>query len=86
MAFTREEINEIVDKLKLLSKKDSSFTLTESLNTQDEIAILQNGKNKKVSIDTFLEYLADKVVDSSKFYNVTVNCTPSNALPSLSIF
>lgn len=79
MAFTREEINEIVDKLKLLSKKDSSFTLTESLNTQDEIAILQNGKNKKVSIDTFLEYLADKVVDSSKFYNVTVNCTPSNA-------
>ena len=78
MAFTREEINEIVDKLKLLSKKDSSFTLTESLNTQDEIAILQNGKNKKVSIDTFLEYLADKVVDSSKFYNVTVNCTPSN--------
>ena len=35
MAFTREEINEIVDKLKLLSKKDSSFTLTESLNTQD---------------------------------------------------
>lgn len=79
MAFTREEINEIVDKLKLLSKKDSSFTLTESLNTQDEIAILQNGKNKKVSIDTFLEYLADKVVNSSKFYNVTVNCTPSNA-------
>ena len=79
MAFTREEINEIVDKLKLLSKKDSSFTLTESLNTQDEIAILQNGKNKKVSIDTFLEYLADKVVASSKFYNVTVNCTPSNA-------
>lgn len=79
MAFTREEINEIVDKLKLLSKKDSSFTLTESLNTQDEIAILQNGKNKKVSIDTFLEYLADKVVDSSKFYNVTVNCTPANA-------
>lgn len=78
MAFTREEINEIVDKLKLLSKKDSSFTLTESLNTQDEIAILQNGKNKKVSIDTFLEYLADKVVASSKFYNVTVNCTPSN--------
>lgn len=79
MAFTREEINEIVDKLKLLSKKDSSFTLTESLNTQDEIAILQNGKNKKVSIDTFLEYLADKVVASSKFYNVTVNCAPSNA-------
>ena len=79
MAFTREEINEIVDKLKLLSKKDSSFALTESLNTQDEIAILQNGKNKKVSIDTFLEYLADKVVASSKFYNVTVNCTPSNA-------
>ena len=79
MAFTREEINEIVDKLKLLSKKDSSFTLTESFNTQDEIAILQNGKNKKVSIDTFLEYLADKVVDSSKFYNITVNCTPSNA-------
>lgn len=77
--FTKQQIEEIAYKLKLLNKKDSQFEKAKDLNDSEELAILQEGKNRKLSLSSFIQYLSSRVGKPSKYYSIRVNATPSDA-------
>ena len=47
--FTKQQIEEIASKLKLMSKKDSSFGTINDIMDNDEFPILDNKVNRKTS-------------------------------------
>lgn len=70
MIFTREDILKIQNALLQLGRKDSEFKNANTpLNSDDEIAILQNGINKKVSINNLLSTLG--LLKKDDFINVS---------------
>lgn len=70
MVFTREDILKIQNALLQLGRKDSEFKDANTpLNSNDEIAILQNGINKKVSINNLLSTLG--LLKKDDFINVS---------------
>lgn len=60
--FTRQEIEEIRQRILTESRKDTQFPDTDRISTSDYVAIVQNGINKKVTVGllykelTFEEY------------------------------
>lgn len=60
--FTKEQIEEIRKKLSLTAKKDSQFPLTEIINNVDEVAILQNFENKRISIATLISHTENEII------------------------
>ena len=70
MIFTREDILKIQNALLQLGRKDSEFKDANTpLNSDDEIAILQDGVNKKVSINNLLSTLG--LLRKDDFINVS---------------
>lgn len=70
MIFTREDILKIQNALLQLGRKDSEFKdANVPLNSNDEIAILQDGINKKVSINNLLSTLG--LLKKDDFINVS---------------
>ena len=70
MIFTREDILKIQNALLQLGRKDSEFKdANVPLNSDDEIAILQDGINKKVSINNLLSTLG--LLKKDDFINVS---------------
>lgn len=70
MIFTREDILKIQNALLQLGRKDSEFKDADTpLNSDDEIAILQDGINKKVSINNLLSTLG--LLKKDDFINVS---------------
>ena len=70
MVFTREDILKIQNALLQLGRKDSEFKDANTpLNSEDEIAILQDGINKKVSINNLLSTLG--LLKKDDFINVS---------------
>ena len=61
--FTSEQINEIKNKLQLFGKKDSSFPKVDKCYSNDSIVILQDGSNKRISIDKLLNTISIKYID-----------------------
>ena len=69
MVFTREDILKIQNALLQLGRKDSEFKDANTpLNSDDYIAILQDGINKKVSINNLLSTLG--LLKKDDFINV----------------
>lgn len=70
MVFTREDILKIQNALLQLGRKDSEFKDANTpLNSDDYIAILQDGINKKVSINNLLSTLG--LLKKDDFINVS---------------
>lgn len=70
MTFTREDILKIQNALLQLGRKDSEFKDANTpLNSDDYIAILQDGINKKVSINNLLSTLG--LLKKDDFINVS---------------
>lgn len=70
MTFTREDILKIQNALLQLGRKDSEFKDADTpLNSNDYIAILQDGINKKVSINNLLSTLG--LLKKDDFINVS---------------
>ena len=70
MTFTREDVLKIQNALLQLGRKDSEFKDANiPLNSNDEIAILQDGINKKVSINNLLSTLG--LLKRDDFINVS---------------
>lgn len=74
MIFTQEQINEIKQRLALSGSKDLQFPLAElPLTGEEVIAIVQNGENKRVSIEEFYEEFSQYIDGSERvdFFNVS---------------
>lgn len=69
MFFTQEDIQKISKGLAELSIKDTQLPGTEEVLEQDCLAIVQDGKNKKVSVRDFLNNLG--VLKKSDFINIS---------------
>ncbi len=55
--FTESQIEEIRRRLSKKAVKDSELPETDALGSEDFVAIVQNGTNKRISADTFREEL-----------------------------
>lgn len=53
--FTQEQVQELYNKLSVLSKKDTSLPQADTVNWEDIFTIVQDGQNKKVNFRTFSE-------------------------------
>lgn len=53
--LTRKQLEIIAQQLAAISVKDSDFDLTEEINDDDFVAIVQNGINKRILISTLRE-------------------------------
>ena len=51
--FTQEQVQELYNKLSVLSKKDASLPQADTVNWEDIFTIVQDGQNKKVNFRDF---------------------------------
>ena len=80
MFFTQEDFKRIHNWLKIHGKKDSSLELADNFKGNEELAIIQDNKNKRLSIKTLTQELYDSSVggvlnisDKYKKKNITLN-------------
>lgn len=66
MFLTQENYRKIESWLKVNSKKDTDFDFADSIDGSETIAIVQDNKNKRISIDTLLGNFINK-----DFINIT---------------
>lgn len=60
--FTREQIHEISKRLSELGIKDTDLEEVDKISSDDVIAIVQNGVNKKVSIKELISSIENSVI------------------------
>lgn len=60
--FTREQIREISKRLSELGIKDTDLGEVDKISSDDVIAIVQNGVNKKVSIKELISSIGNSVI------------------------
>lgn len=60
--FTREQIHEISKRLSELGIKDTDLEEADKMSSDDVIAIVQNGVNKKVSIKELISSIGNSVI------------------------
>lgn len=60
--FTREQIHEISKRLSELGIKDTDMEETDKISSDDIIAIVQDGVNKKASIGKVLSLVEGPVI------------------------
>lgn len=60
--FTREQIHEISKRLSELGIKDTYLEEVDKISSDDVIAIVQNGVNKKVSIKELISSIGNSVI------------------------
>lgn len=78
--FTKQQIEEIALKLKSVSKKDSDFEKISEVNDTDELAILKDRQNRKLSLRGLVNYLNGRIGKPVNYYIVKVNANPSDAV------
>ena len=67
MIFTQEQINEIKQRLALSGSKDLQLPLANlPLSGEETIALVQQGENKRVSIEEFYEEFS-QYIDGDEF-------------------
>lgn len=67
MHFTKTQIEEIRRQLSLLGVRDTDLPDVTSMTGEEEVAIVQDGENKKVKIkDLFGEFIAPDIIDHLK--------------------
>ena len=69
MFFTREDIEKIHQGLLRLGIKDSELPETTSVNSDDTLAVVQDGKNKKINIEEFFNNIS--LFNKEGFINIT---------------
>lgn len=69
MFFTREDIEKIHQGLLKLGIKDSELPETINVNSDDTLAIVQDGKNKKINIEEFFNNIS--LFKKEGFINIT---------------
>lgn len=72
--FTQEQIKEIKEKLAIIGSKDTSLPLAAlPLTGAELISLVQDGKNKRVSIDEFYEEFSQYIDRSERvdFFNIS---------------
>lgn len=69
MFFTREDIEKIHQCLLRLGIKDSELPETINVNSDDTLAIVQDGKNKKINIEEFFNNIS--LFKKEGFINIT---------------
>lgn len=69
MFFTREDIEKIHQGLLRLGIKDSELPETINVNSDDTLAIVQDGKNKKINIEEFFNNIS--LFKKEGFINIT---------------
>lgn len=62
MYLTNAQIREIGKQLSVYGIKDTEFDTSEALKSDDYVAIVQDGVNKKISIASFVDSVADAVM------------------------
>lgn len=65
MNFTRQDIQKLSEGLAKYAKKDSDFTPLSSINAETGIAVLHEGTNRRVSVNTLSTYMFNNI-DISK--------------------
>lgn len=60
--FTKNQIEEIRDKLAWLGVKDTEFEVTEEVSVDDKIAIVSGGENKTVLLRDLLSKAAGTII------------------------
>lgn len=60
--FTREQIREISKRLSELGIKDTDLEKVDKISSDDVIAIVQDGVNKKVSIKELISQIGNSVI------------------------
>lgn len=60
--FTREQIREISKKLSELGIKDVDLEEVDKISSDDVIAVVQDGVNKKVSIKELISSIGNSVI------------------------
>lgn len=60
--FTREQIREISKRLSELGIKDTDMEETDKISSDDVIAIVQDGVNKKVSVKELISSIGNSVI------------------------
>lgn len=69
MFFTREDIEKIHQGLLRFGIKDSELPETINVNSDDTLAVVQDGKNKKINIEEFLNNIS--LFKKEGFINIT---------------
>ena len=69
MFFTREDIEKIHQGLLRLGIKDSELPETINVNSDDTLAVVQDGKNKKINIKEFFNNIS--LLRKEDFINIT---------------
>lgn len=69
MFFTREDIEKIHQGLLKLGIKDSELPETINVNSDDTLAVVQDGKNKKINIEEFFNNIS--LFKKEGFINIT---------------
>ena len=65
--FTKQEIEEIRIRLAATGVKDSQFPSVTTVNLDDFIAIVQDGKNKKATLSDILVHLGEEIFENFIF-------------------
>lgn len=60
--FTREQIHEISKRLSELGIKDTDLEEVDKISSDDVIAIVQNGVNKRVSVKELISLIGNSVI------------------------
>lgn len=60
--FTRNQIEEIRDKLAQLGVRDTEFKVTEEASENDMIAIVSGGENKIILLKDLLDKAAGSII------------------------
>lgn len=60
--FTREQIREISKRLSELGIKDTDLEEVDKISSDDVIAIVQNGVNKRVSMKELISSIGNSVI------------------------
>lgn len=65
MHFTREDFYKIEKWLSLKTVKDSSFSVSDTIDGTEKVPLLQSGSNKLASTDALLKYLGDRILSGA---------------------
>ena len=82
--FTESQIKEINSQLARLGIKDSQFKETDTLTGDEEIVIVQDNLNKRISLFNLIKYLDSNIdIEDTKpesiYYEINIKTNPSDA-------
>lgn len=67
MTITKQELTKLIAQISKLAKKDSDFPQASSLTSGTDFTVLQDGKNKRISLDKLIGFINNNVSAQSMF-------------------